>query len=95
MEATSDRLPLSIVTLVFGTISIPLAFLRHLCSLAVVIGLLAIAFSLWGNWYGGRNAIRYSTKSRKMMLFGGYAAMIGTAAAVVMWVLYARNILLH
>ncbi|MDQ3100732.1 MAG: hypothetical protein M3R08_05050 [Bacteroidota bacterium] len=95
MEAKSERFPLSTLTFIFGTISIPLAFLRHLCSLAVVVGMLAITFSLWGHWYARRHPDQYSIKSRKYMRFGGYAASVGTAAAIVMWVLYARNILLN
>ncbi len=95
MEAKSERLPLSTVTFTFGTISIPLAFLRHLCSLAVVVGTLAIAFALWGHWYARRHPDHYSIKRRKYMRLGGYTASVGTAAAIVMWVLYARNILLN
>lgn len=41
-------LPLSMVTLVFGVLSIPLAFARHLCVPATIMGLLAIGFHLWG-----------------------------------------------
>ena len=88
-------IPLNIVTFIFGTLSIPLAFLRHLCSLAVVIGFLAIAFALWGNWYSRKYPDRFSMKSLKRMRIGGYAGAIGLLAGIVMWILWASNFLLR
>ena len=51
---TNRRLPLSQVTLVFGMLSIPMAFARHLCVPATIMAVLAIAFHLWGRWMEGR-----------------------------------------
>ncbi len=88
-------IPLNIVTLIFGVLSIPLAFLRHLCSLAVVLSFLAIAFALWGKWYSGKRPDRFSTTSLKRMRIGGYAGTIGLLAGIVMWILWATNYLLR
>ena len=88
-------IPLNIVTFIFGTLSVPLAFLRHLCSLAVVLGLLAIAFALWGKWYAGKHPSKFSLKSLKRMRIGGYAGSIGLLAGIVMWMLWATNYLLR
>jgi hypothetical protein len=89
------RLPLSTVTLMFGVISIPLAFIRHLCSLAVVVGVLAMAFAAWGIWYTDRHPGRYAGISVRLMRTGGLAAIVGTASAIVMWILWAGNVLLR
>jgi tetrahydromethanopterin S-methyltransferase subunit C len=94
MIPSTARLPLSMVTLIFGCLSIPLAFLRHLCSLAVVLGLLAIAFYLWGRWKV-RKSNTYSAESVRHSRIGGYSAMGGTLAAITMWVLWATNVLLR
>lgn len=88
-------IPLNIVTLIFGMLSIPLAFLRHLCSLAVVLGLLAITFGLWGSWYSRKYPSKYNSKSLKRMRSGGYAGAIGLCAGIVMWILWATNFLLR
>ena len=88
-----QRLPLSTVTLIFGSLSIPLAFLRHLCSLAVVIGVLAITFSLWSYFKVKRKPYHYSIASVRNMRWGGRLAAFGTIAAIVMWILWARNLL--
>jgi hypothetical protein len=45
---SQERLPLSMVTLVFGALSIPLAFARQLCVPALIMGLLAIGFHFFG-----------------------------------------------
>jgi hypothetical protein len=88
------RLPLSTVTLVFGVLSVPLAFARHLCSLAVVLGVLALAFGLWGRSRQGHPLRRFTERSLKHSVLGFRAAIVGTASAVVMWVLYATNTIL-
>ncbi len=88
------RLPLSTVTLVFGVLSVPLAFARHLCSLAFVLGVLAIAFALWGRGRQGHPMRRYTAVSLRRSMMGFRAALVGTACAVVMWMLYATNALL-
>lgn len=88
------RLPLSTVTLVFGMLSVPLAFARHLCSLAFVLGMLAIAFALWGKRRQGHPMRRHTPRSLRNSVLGLRAAIVGTACAVVMWMLYATNVLL-
>lgn len=88
------RLPLSTVTLVFGVLSVPLAFARHLCTLAFVLGLLAVAFALWGKGRQGHPMRRYTEVSLKRSGMGLRAGIVGTACAVLMWVLYATNAIL-
>ena len=88
-----QRLPLSTITLIFGSLSIPLAFLRHLCSLAVVLGVLAIVFSIWGSFRVKRRPQHYSIGSVRNMRWGGRLAVVGTIAAIVMWILWAKNLL--
>jgi hypothetical protein len=88
------NLPLSTVTLVFGGLSIPLAFARHLCSLAVVLGVYAILFGLWGQRRSARHLLRYTAGSVKRARIGLRLAIVGTACALVMWALWATNWLL-
>lgn len=93
-ELEPKRLPLSTVTLVFGALSVPLAFTRHLCSLAFVLGLLALAFALWGKGRQGHPMRRYTDASIRNSTHGLRAAVVGTACSVIMWVLYATNAIL-
>lgn len=85
--------PRAQVVLVFGILSIPLALLRHLCSLAVVLGVLAIAFHLWTRWRVGNGAV-YSASSLRWSTIGWRLAIVGTSMALLMWVLWATNVLL-
>jgi hypothetical protein len=94
MSASLPRkLPLSTVALIFGAASIPLAFLRHLCSLAVVLALLALLFTLYGRWAVKRTPARYSHGSIQRMHRGAQLALAGFLAGSVMWMLYAWRIL--
>ncbi|MBK9148977.1 MAG: hypothetical protein IPM12_14300 [Flavobacteriales bacterium] len=94
MKQEERRLPLSTVTLVFGALSIPLAFAGHLCTLAVVLGLYAIAFGWWGQRRANRHILRYTAASVKRARWGCRLALFGTSAAIVMLVLWASNALL-
>ncbi|MCB0763144.1 MAG: hypothetical protein R2815_10630 [Flavobacteriales bacterium] len=94
MDKAPKDLPLSMVTLVFGVLSIPLAFARHLVSLAVVVGVLAILFGMWGTRARKRHMLRYTLPSIKRSRIGMGLAMAGTTCALVMWVLWATNALL-
>lgn len=85
-------LPLSMVTLVFGVLSIPLAFARQLCAPALIMGVLAIAFH-----FGGRAMRRkkeYSPESIKRSTLGSKLALVGSVCALTMWVLWATGALL-
>lgn len=91
---THERaLPLAQVTFVFGSLSIPLAFIRHLCSLAVVVGVLAIAFNLWAQWRLKRGS-GYSAQSLRWSFRGMRLAAVGTGSGILMWVLWATNAIL-
>jgi hypothetical protein len=94
MKQEERNLPLSLVCLIFGALSIPLAFARHLVSLALVLGILAIAFGLWGQRKNARQLLRYTATSAKRARRGLRLGLIGTACALVMWVLWASNFLL-
>ncbi|MEZ4755449.1 MAG: hypothetical protein R2817_01335 [Flavobacteriales bacterium] len=86
-------LPLSMVTLIFGALSVPLALLRHLVSLAVVLAALALVFRVWG--IRSTSLTNYSPASLKRSRQGGRAAVIGGVLAMIMWVLWRTNVLLH
>lgn len=90
---TEERhLPLSMVTLVFGVLSVLLAFVVHLVSLALVLAVLSIAFGTWGRFRAqGRS---YSKLSLKRSRWGLVAGLLGLLSAVVMWWLWASNLLL-
>lgn len=90
---TNRRLPLSQVTLVFGMLSIPMAFARHLCVPATIMAVLAIAFHLWGRWMEGRGH-GYSASSLQRSSLGLKLALVGGACGIVMWVLWATGALL-
>lgn len=94
MKQEERPLPLSTVTLVFGALSIPLAFAGHLCSLAVVLGAYALAMGWWGRRRAERHLLRYTPASIKRARLGFQLAAVGTACAVVMWALWASNVLL-
>ncbi len=94
MKHEEKNLPLSTVVLVFGGLSIPLAFARHLCSLAVVLGIYAMLFGFWGQRRAARHLLKYTASSVKRARVGTRLAMVGTACAIVMWVLWATNWLL-
>jgi hypothetical protein len=92
MDRPND-LPLATVTLIFGVLSVPLAFLWHMVSLAVVLAVLAIAFGLVGRWLQRRSPGRYTPSSIRRGALGLRAGTVGLACAVVMWWLWASNML--
>jgi hypothetical protein len=94
-EKAPVRLPLSTVTLVFGALSLPFAFARHLVSLAVVLGVLAVAFGVWGRSRAARHLLRYTDTSIRHARTGQWMGLAGLALAVVMWVLWRTNLLLQ
>ena len=86
------RLPLSTVTLVFGALSIPLAFARQLCVPALIMAMLAIGFHIYG-----RAKLRKSTygpNSVKRSRVGYLLAVAGTICALAMWILWATGAIL-
>ena len=94
MKQEERNLPLSTIALLFGGLSIPLAFTRHLCSFAVVLGVYAMLFGFWGQRRAARHLLRYTAKSVKRARLGARLAVIGTACAILMWILWATNWLL-
>jgi hypothetical protein len=94
MEKELKDLPLSMVTLIFGGASIPLAFARQLVSLALVLAVLALLFTLWGRTRYKAHLISYTRHSVRRMERGARLALVGAACAVVMWVLWRTNVLL-
>ncbi len=94
MKQEEVHLPFSTVVLVFGAMSIPLAFAAHLCSLAVVLSVYAIGFGLWCQRRARRHLLRYTAKSTSRARLGMRLGMIGGACGTLMWVLWASNVLL-
>lgn len=88
----SRKLPLSQVTLVFGVLSIALAFVRHLCVPATIMAVLALLFHAWGNWMIKRGN-GYSAKSVRRSALGFKLALAGAVCGITMWVLWWTNTL--
>ncbi len=88
----TQRLPLSWVTLVFGALSMPFAMARQLCVPALIMGLLAVAFHLLGRRW--QRTGTFTGGSIKRSRLGFRLACAGSAAALVMWVLWATGALL-
>lgn len=86
------HLPLSMVTLVFGALSIPLAFARQLVVPATIMAVLAIAFHHWGRFRGRKNT--YDPASTERSRMGYLLALVGALAGMVLWVLRANNLFL-
>lgn len=85
MKDTPRDLPLSMVTLVFGVLSVPLAPARQLCAPAAIMGVLAVAFHLWGRARQKRRA--FSPASIKRSRLGFITGIAGAISAVFFWVL--------
>ncbi|MEO8069555.1 MAG: hypothetical protein ABI599_17795 [Flavobacteriales bacterium] len=79
--------------MIFGILSVPLAFARHLVSLALVLALLTILLALFGKWLAGKRA--YGALGLKRSRIGLLCGMVGAACSVLMWWLWASNILLE
>lgn len=93
MKQPEKRLPLSTVTLVFGALSLPLAFAGHLCSLAVVLSAYGIGFGLWGRRLTARHLLRYTDRSVRRSRLGLRLSLAGMCCGLVMWVLWASGAL--
>lgn len=87
------NLPLSTVTLVFGALGIPLAFLRQLCVPALIMALLAIAFHFLGRRLIAKGGA-YGPGSIRRSVWGARLAAVAGASAVLMWVLWGTGVLL-
>ena len=94
MKQEERNLPLSTAALVLGALSIPLAFARHLCSLAVVLGVYAMLMGFWGQGRGAKHLLRYTPRSVQRARWGARMAVAGTLFGLLMWLLYASNWLL-
>ncbi|MBL7963459.1 MAG: hypothetical protein JNM31_06405 [Flavobacteriales bacterium] len=91
--STERDLPLSTVTLVFGVLSIPLAFLAQLCVPALIMALLALAFHAWGRKRSARKG-GYTAVSLTRSQKGYRLALVGACLSTLMWILWASNVLL-
>lgn len=89
----SRHLPLSSVTLVFGVLRIPLAFVRHLCVPATIMALLAVLFSMWGRWMVEKGRT-FDDRGLRRSALGLKLALVGGVCGVLMWVLWATGALL-
>lgn len=84
-------MPLSTVTLAFGVLSIPLAFMRQLCVPALIMGVLALLFHVLGRAWARHG--NYFPASIRRSLIGARLALAGSIGALVMWVLWASSTL--
>lgn len=87
------NLPFSVVTMIFGTLSVPLAFVRHLVSLALVLAVLAVVLALFGKWLSRKRT--YAAVALKRSRIGLLCGIVGSACSILMWWLWASNILLE
>lgn len=93
-EAPEQRsLPFHVATLLFGALSLPLAFARHLVSLAVVLALWGIVLGIAGRALVRRQPERYRPATVLRGLWGLRLAVIGLLLSVVVWILWMRGIL--
>jgi hypothetical protein len=81
------------VALVFGTISIPLAFLGHLVSLSVVCALLALFAGAMGRWVLARSEHGHTQASVSQGVWGMRLGGLGLLLAVIFWVMWSTKIL--
>lgn len=85
-------LPLHMVTLVLGTLSVPTAFAGHLVSLAVAMAAVALACRIVG-WalVRAKGSDAFAARGLKLSRIGGWAALVGLAAALLMWWAFAAG----
>lgn len=88
------NLPFALVTLIFGVLSVPLAFAVHLVSLAVVLAVLALALGGWGRWRLSLDPQGYTSSSLRRSRLGFRLGAVGLLCSVAMWILWATNVLL-
>lgn len=92
-ERTAERaVPFSWECLIFGVLSIPLAFARHLVSLAVVLAFLGLVLGLYGRWRSTRSG-EWSQVSRRRVAYGIPLAGAGLLLGIVIWVLWSKGVL--
>lgn len=93
MEGTPRNLPFSMAALVMGGLSIPLAFARHLVSLALVMALLALVLAGVGRRKARRSPQKFTSASVQRASRAWRLALVGAAVAVLMWALWAGQVL--
>jgi len=84
--------PFSWECLVFGMLSVPLAFARHLVSLAVILAVLGVVLGLYGRWRSSRSGV-WSEASRRRVKVGIRVAASGLLISCVIWLLWAKGVL--
>ncbi len=89
------NLPFSKVALIFALLGLPMAFTRHLVSLALVLGILAIALGGWGTWRAHRSMDDYFPIGIKRAAWSMKLGILGVLLSTVMWLLWATNTLLR
>lgn len=85
---SSGKRPFRTTALVMGLLSVPLAFARHLVSLALVLAVLSLLLN------GAGGLIRRGSGSLATRL-AAWSALLGLVASLVMWGLWASGVLLR
>ncbi len=93
MPGTPRNLPFSMAALVIGGLSIPMAFARHLVSLALVMALVALLLATAGRRKARRSPQLFTAASVHRASQARRLALIGTAASALMWALWAGQVL--
>lgn len=91
--SVTRSLPGSVPALVFGGLSIPLVFMGHLVSLAMVLALLALLLAMFGRWSYGRWPGRYTPSSIVRCKWAMRLATLGTLLSLGMWALWSTGVL--
>lgn len=92
-DAPMRPVPGSTPALVFALLSVPLAFMGHLVSLATVLAALAIVLSMFGRWMFARGAGKYSSTSLTRLTWSLRIGVSGFLFSVAFWVLWATGAL--
>lgn len=85
--------PGSIPALVFAVLSVPLAFMGHLVSLATILSTLAIVLSGFGRWIFARDPGKYSSTSLTHLTWSLRIGVSGLLLSLAFWVLWATGTL--
>lgn len=85
--------PLSLVALIFAGLSVPLAFARHLVSLALVLGILALICAGIGHLLQRRRPDRYGTVGSQRLKWAFRLGGLGSTCAVLIWILWRQGVL--
>lgn len=93
MSEVHHHPPLSLVALIFAGLSVPLAFARHLVSLALVLAVLALICAGIGHFLQRRRPDRYGNVRSQRLKWAIRLGGLGSTCAVLIWILWRKGVL--